>query len=106
MVEVCLPRPESNTLRVRVTGHAGSGPKGHDLVCAAVSALVFTMLGGLEKVAEAEITGTMRSGECDVEVRVPLEKIKDLMQVTELFRHGFQRLVETYPNLVQLVQRN
>ena len=28
---------------VQVTGHAGSGPKGQDLVCAGVSALVLTL---------------------------------------------------------------
>ena len=106
MVEVCLPHPEGNTLRIRATGHAGAGPKGHDLVCASVSTLVFTLLGGLETEIGAEVRGVLREGECDVEVRVPLDKARELSQVTEIFRHGFQRLVEAHPHLVRLIQRN
>lgn len=64
------------------------------------------MLGGLETATGAEIRGALREGDCDVEVRVPVEKTSELIQVSEIFRHGFQRLVETYPNLVRLVQRN
>ena len=35
---------EPNKLHLRIEGHAGSAPKGEDLVCAGISALGFTLL--------------------------------------------------------------
>lgn len=40
MIQVTYDRTHH---RLVAKGHAGSGPKGHDLVCAAVSALVMTL---------------------------------------------------------------
>ena len=34
---------------IQVTGHAGAGPPGHDLVCAAVSTLVQTFVQSAEQ---------------------------------------------------------
>lgn len=44
MIEVVYNRDK---LRVAVKGHAGSGEKGHDLVCAAASILVYTLAGNV-----------------------------------------------------------
>ena len=35
--------------RVTVMGHAGYAPKGQDIVCAAASALVFSLIGSLRQ---------------------------------------------------------
>lgn len=35
--------------RVTVQGHAGYAPKGEDIVCAAVSALTYALIGALEE---------------------------------------------------------
>ena len=35
--------------RVTVMGHAGYAPKGQDIVCAAVSALVYALIGDLQE---------------------------------------------------------
>ena len=40
--------------RLTAVGHAGQGPKGHDLVCAAVSALVLTMASNVAGLATQE----------------------------------------------------
>lgn len=37
---------------VNVTGHADYAPRGHDIVCAAVSAIVQTAILGLEAIAQ------------------------------------------------------
>ena len=37
--------PQHN--RLTADGHAGSGPQGHDLVCAAISALALTLAGNV-----------------------------------------------------------
>ena len=53
---------ECNSLTV--TGHAGAGKKGTDIVCAAVSALVLTLA---ENVRDLQRSGTARH--CFLEVR-------------------------------------
>ena len=48
---------------MRFSGHAGAGTKGNDLVCAAVSALMFTLLAALEG---SETKRCMADGFCAV----------------------------------------
>ena len=38
--------------RVTVHGHAGYAPRGEDIVCAAVSALVYALIGALEETGQ------------------------------------------------------
>ena len=45
MVEI---KYDQQNHRVTVTGHAGSGQKGHDLVCASVTTLVLTLAQDIE----------------------------------------------------------
>lgn len=42
-----------------ICGHAEYGPRGQDIVCAGVSALVYALVGALEEIAEdvAEVEG-------------------------------------------------
>lgn len=40
---------------ISVSGHAGTAPKGQDIVCAAVSALTLNLIQGLEQVAGVKI---------------------------------------------------
>ena len=44
---------------IQVTGHAGAGPPGHDLVCAAVSTLVQTFVRSAEELTD-HYTATLR----------------------------------------------
>ncbi|MGX7030877.1 ribosomal-processing cysteine protease Prp [Vagococcus zengguangii] len=37
-----------------ISGHAGSGPYGSDIVCAAVSALTFSTVNGIAKLSQVE----------------------------------------------------
>ena len=40
MIKVTVLRQDNLIKSIEINGHAGSGPKGHDLVCAAVSAII------------------------------------------------------------------
>ena len=40
MIKVAVVHHDNLIESIEVSGHAGSGPKGHDLVCAAVSAII------------------------------------------------------------------
>lgn len=49
--------------QLSVTGHAGYAAYGQDIVCAAISALTFTLLKGLKDLAEIEIDTMIKSGD-------------------------------------------
>ena len=40
MIKILIRFEEKNFKSLEVKGHANSGPKGHDLVCAAISAII------------------------------------------------------------------
>ena len=54
MITVTVTRENGNPVGFRVSGHANMGEYGEDLVCAAVSAIVFnTMIAGLTSLRKA-----------------------------------------------------
>ncbi|MBF0406796.1 MAG: ribosomal-processing cysteine protease Prp [Candidatus Riflebacteria bacterium] len=102
MVRVCFPDPSDNSLRFIVEGHSGHSEKGSDPVCAGVSSLVLTFLGGLEKELHAKITGHISGGECNVNVLVENRESKHLKLISDVFRYGFERLACEYPGFLSL----
>lgn len=100
MVVVEFPPAEGNRQQLRVSGHAGQGGRGNDPVCGAVSALMLTYLGGMESEVGAEITGKAGDGHCDVSLDVPVGRREVASVVSRVFRYGFKRLAESYPEAV------
>ena len=87
--------------RLTVTGHAGSGPEGHDLVCASVSALALTLAGNVSymKVQDAVYGEIIKLDEGSAEIQcTPYRRYKD--SVEQIFRSicvGFELLATKYP---------
>jgi len=100
MIEIHFPTPEGGRQRIKITGHSGEDRKGNDVVCAAVSSLLLTMVGGLEIEAQAVICGSLKDGFCDVEIEVPNDRKVNFYSILKVFRYGFKRLSETYPEYV------
>lgn len=50
-------KQSGDLIQLTVSGHAGSGPFGHDLVCAAVSALTQSLEGNVEGAESAARAG-------------------------------------------------
>ena len=87
--------------RVTVEGHAGSGPEGHDLVCAAVSALALTLAGNVSYMAaqEAVYDPITKLAEGNAEIQcTPYRRYAD--SVAQVFRAicvGFELLATKHP---------
>jgi uncharacterized protein YsxB (DUF464 family) len=87
--------------RVTVEGHAGSGPEGHDLVCAAVSALTLTLAANVSYMrAQDGIHGEiLKLDEGNAEIQcTPYRRYKD--SVEQIYRSicvGFELLATKYP---------
>lgn len=99
MIEVTYYRQYN---RVTVKGHAGSGPEGHDLVCAAASALALTLAGNVSymEAQEAVRNVIINLNEGDTEIQcTPYRRYKD--SVEQIYRAicvGFELLATKYPD--------
>ena len=87
--------------RVTVEGHAGSGPEGHDLVCASASALALTLAGNVSymEAQEAVRNVIIKLDDGNAEIQcTAYRRYKD--SVEQIFRAicvGFELLATKYP---------
>ena len=81
--------------QVTVSGHAGYAPAGRDIVCAAVSALVYALAGYLEETGQAERVD-IRRGFADI--RGTAAGAAGLA----LVRCGVEQLAQAYPGCVEI----
>ena len=88
--------------RVTVEGHAGSGPEGHDLVCASASALALTLAGNVSYMESQEavygVITELREGMAEIQC-TPYRRYRD--SVAQIFRAicvGFELLATKYPD--------
>ena len=104
MVEII--RYRETALQVR--GHAGSGEKGRDLVCAAVSALVLTLAANTDRMTRAGwVTGpVIRLGEGSAQVSCrPRPEYRAAVElVFEGLFAGFAVLDGKYPGYVKVLR--
>ena len=95
--------------RVTVEGHAGCGPKGHDLVCASVSALALTLAGNVAymRAQDAVHSEIIKLEEGNAEIQcTPYRRYKD--SVEQVFRSicvGFELLSTKYPDHISYEAR-
>ncbi|WP_349408016.1 ribosomal-processing cysteine protease Prp [Pseudalkalibacillus sp. SCS-8] len=54
MLKVNIHRDQQKIVSFSITGHAESGPYGHDLVCAAVTAVSFGSVNAIEEICQVE----------------------------------------------------
>ncbi len=67
---------------ISVTGHANSGPPGHDIVCASVSTLIQTLVASIEDLTEDKPDYTISKGIFDL-------NLKDLSTESKLLVDSF-----------------
>ncbi|GEM_PF-309640 len=84
-----------------ITGHAGAGPPGHDLVCAAVSTLVQTFVQSAEQLTDAQLHSDIAPGGAFVRY----EGSPQVQLLADSFFVGVQGVAEAYPQCVQVLDR-
>lgn len=87
-------------------GHAGYGPKGADIVCAALSALCCTLTYSMELEKEENkllsLKTKLEEGNVELEV-VPRNKYeKGTIQAFGTILNGYRLLADNYPDYVRL----
>lgn len=97
MIHITFDRKKSS---VTVKGHAGSGEAGHDLVCSAVSALVYTLAADVDRLGYPSV---IRLDAGDAEISCTPDSAYRLMveYLYESICVGFEMLAEEYSEFIQ-----
>jgi uncharacterized protein YsxB (DUF464 family) len=87
--------------RVTVKGHAGSGPEGHDLVCAAASALALTLAGNVSYMQAQEavhgVAINLNEGDAEIQCTAYRRYRDSVAQVYRAICVGFELLATKHP---------
>ena len=101
MIKVIYSR---NANRVTIEGHAESGEYGHDLVCASVSILAYTLASFVMNMEEAKQADSIKADLGEGEALISCEaspKYKDTITlVFDTICAGFDILAQGYPDNV------
>lgn len=102
MIEIVFNR---KTLCVQVTGHANSAEHGHDLVCSAVSALVYTLGANVAKLSAnrnqvRRPVINLEDGNAEISCK-PVHGFTAVATLTfDVVCSGFELLAQQYPDYV------
>lgn len=90
---------------LHVSGHAGCGPAGQDIVCAAVSALYNTAVLNLLALSDAGICAVAYDpapGKAWVAATPVMRHEADVKQVMDIIGRGLRSMAEQYSDFVQM----
>ena len=102
MINVCIKKWNGHYASYCVTGHAGYSEPGTDIVCAAVSGLVYMLERALPELSKSPICADksmVSDDEPIVHIIAPDTASDTIMRAFEL---GIQNIAESYPENVTL----
>lgn len=96
--------------RVTVEGHAQSGEKGHDLVCASASILAYTLAAFVSNIESASMTKdhtlSLKEGNALIECKVPVQYKGSVTLAFDTICAGFDILAQQYPDNISYEIKN
>lgn len=93
--------------RLRAEGHAGAGKPGEDLVCAAITALFWTLAAAAEEIPEYRLQLHENEAKAEFELRCYPDEEQE-STCGEMFRTivaGLTSLEEEYPEFIRMDER-
>lgn len=91
-------KQKGNCFSVKLTGHAGAAPKGKDIVCAAVSGIVYALSAMLEKTEDIKIMENVISSGM---ARIIFSGDKKAEGAYLMAYYGIKFLASAYPEYVR-----
>ena len=101
MTRIRMLGQAGNYTGFEVSGHAGAGSKGNDLVCAAISFLATTCANALITVAGVQIQAKQEEGYLKAEVTG--QGNQQVQTILSTFYQGARDLQEAHPRHVKLI---
>jgi len=107
MIEIQFRRLGSDLMSVEMSGHAGSGPYGYDIVCAAVSALSIGTVNSLSELAEIplEVVSAEDSGgylKFTIPAHVTLKQMETGQILMQSLLLSLQSIEEEYEDYLKI----
>ncbi|NLZ38272.1 MAG: ribosomal-processing cysteine protease Prp [Firmicutes bacterium] len=104
MILIRIKRKGGQITAVTVSGHAGMAPKGEDIVCAAVSALVQTFYFSLQRLLHLHVTPDIRDGYffLSLPTDLPAEIAAKITLLAENMLIGLDEINKSYPGFLQV----
>ena len=87
-----------------VNGHAGSGPYGHDLACAAVSAITFGGLNALES-GQNSYDVKIQEGHFEIKLKPGYDSSENSNEVLHVVLTQLKTIAKSYPELVKVTEK-
>lgn len=91
-----------------ISGHAGSGPKGSDIVCAAVSTLSFTLAEAVQEMhkntSALHLKLYMNDGDMRISCDPDCGHIEDCRIIFDTIAKGFDLLYEFFPEFLLFIR--
>jgi len=90
-----------------ISGHDASAKNGHNIICAAVSALALTFTQSLIEILKLPLSGKIEKG--FISLSLPLEARKISKEVDLLLKSlmlGLRSINKQYGNVIQIIERN
>ena len=100
MIKVQIATQNNKITSISIRGHAGSGPYGHDLVCAGVSLVLTGGAGALENINDFEIKLLEGNGLIRLKENNELSTHDEI--VLETIKNQLMTVYESYPKLIKI----
>ena len=106
MIEIEFQRDGRGRLSsVFARGHAEFGAFPHDVVCAAVSAILQAAYAGLTDVAKIELEGKREPGDLEMRIPAAVRDRRDVAAIVATAEVSLRQLARQYPKAVRVRRR-
>ena len=100
-------KPSNGSIHMTIKGHAGTAPKGEDMVCAAATMLAYTVAQAVKFMYESDKLKTkpkiqFKDGEAVVIATPKEDAYAEVLLTFWVAQCGIHVLVHNYPNNVKL----
>ena len=102
MIRVRIERDSLGRIRgFEAKGHAGAGPKGKDIVCAAVSVLTDSVFLGLDRHLKRALEWNADSGDISVRLKEAPDELTEAILATMVL--GLTEIQKIYPDRLRIL---
>lgn len=102
MIKISVMRQDDDKIiSLSIEGHAGLGAYGHDIVCAAVSALAQSVILGLAEHLHRDIGYDVKPGYLSVELKTAPDELTEAVFAVAIL--GFTEIEKSYPKNIRLL---
>ena len=102
MIRVRIERDSTGRIQgFEAKGHAGAGPRGNDIVCAAVSVLTDSVFLGLDRHLKRELEWDADSGDISVRLKEAPDELTEAILATLVL--GLTEIQKIYPDKLRIL---